>query len=395
MLAIDGGSPVREKGYPLWPDVARLDYARVLETIRSNKLSSLSGTVVSDFESRFAATTGGGRCVAVNSGTAAVHTALAALEVGPGDEVIVPAHTFIGSASPIVMQGATPVFADIDEATFNIDPGSVERLISHRTKAIIAVDLNGHPAAFDRLAPMAEDAGVPLIEDAAQAFGASLDGVPCGSFGVASTWSFWEDKILPTGEGGAVTFRSANHEHRARTFINHGEEPAEESYHNVERMYYHVFLGYNYRMSEVTGAMGQVALDHTDAWVRRRVEIGTYLSAALAEVPACIPVFVAPGAVHTYYKYILRLDMAQLAVPVAQFVAALRAEGVPASRRYITPLHHQPVFRNVLGADVPSLPVSEMLPESLVRLSVSPELTNGELDDTVEAVGKVVAAYKR
>src|SRR3990172_1025575 len=204
-LAIDGGPKVRERPYPPWPVLGDEDVEAVAEVLRSGRLTQLTGGAVAAFEEAFAAWHGVKHCVATNNGTTAIHTALAALGVGTGDEVIVPAHTFIASATPVLHQRATPVFADVDERTYCISPESVAERITPRTKAIIAVHLNGHPADIGALLALAEPRGIAVIEDAAQAHGALYKGRKAGTIGRAGCFSFWEDKIMTTGgEGGAV-----------------------------------------------------------------------------------------------------------------------------------------------------------------------------------------------
>ncbi|MCY0899328.1 MAG: DegT/DnrJ/EryC1/StrS family aminotransferase [Firmicutes bacterium] len=394
-LAIDGGTPVRTRPFPTWPDLGGVNFDRVMEVLRSNQLSPLSGSMVKQFESAFGQHFGLGEVVATNSGTAAVHTALAALGVGPGDEVIVTAHSFIGSASPIVMCGATPVFADVDPRTFTMDPKFVEKLITSKTKAIVSVDLNGHPVDYHQLLPLAKQAGIPIVEDAAQAHGATLDGKYCGTFGDIAAWSFWEDKIMPIGEGGAVSTPNPELAHRARMFINHGEEPPDKGYHETERLYYHHFLGYNYRLHEALAAIGLSVLPHVDEWASQRQQNADYLSQQFSSIPGCMPMYVAPGAKPTYYVYILTLDIERFRADITTIVQAIRREGIPASRRYSTPLHKQPVFQHWLSPHQPDLPVCESLPRSLIRLTVPPNLTRQDLDDVVAAVAKVLHAYQR
>ena len=191
--------------FPTWPSLTEDDIAAVNAVLRSSRLSQLSSDAVPSFETALAAFVGVEHAVAVNSGTAALHTALAALQIVPGDEVLVPSHTFIGSASPIVHRGATPVFVDVDERTFCLEPESVRNSITSRTRAIIAVHLNGAAAPLDDIGAIAERHGIPVVEDVAQAIGGAYHGRVLGSIGALGAFSFWEDKIITTGgEGGAV-----------------------------------------------------------------------------------------------------------------------------------------------------------------------------------------------
>jgi perosamine synthetase len=381
-LAINGGPRVREVPFPPWPVPGDDDAEAVTEALRSGRLTQLTGSTVAEFENAFAKWHGVPHAVATSSGTTAIHTALAALDVGPGDEVIVPAHTFIASATPVLHQRATPVFADVDERTFCIDPGSVEERLTDRTKAIVAVHVNGHPANLDAMQAIAAPRGIHVIEDAAQAHGALYKGRKVGTIGVAGCFSFWEDKIITTGgEGGSVITADDALADRMRRIRHHGEGPAEG-----ERAYFHVELGYNYRMSSIHAATGLVQLRRLDEYIEGRRRNAAYLGERLGELPGVERPYVADGCVHSYYKYICRLRP-DAGIDIADFVRAVAAEGIPISRRYPTPLPKQPVFR---GLDAAPCPVAERLAGELFTLLVHPTVTTADLDDVVEAIRKVL-----
>ncbi len=405
-LAINGGPKVRDRPYPPWPVLGDEDVEAVADVLRSGKLTQLTGGAVAAFEEAFAAwhgqtpaRLGGARhCVATNNGTTAIHTALAALDIGPGDEVIVPAHTFIASATPVLHQRATPVFADIDERTYCISPESVAERITPRTKAIIAVHLNGHPADMGALLGLAEPRGIAVIEDAAQAHGAMWreQGTgnlelgtgnmwrKVGTIGRAGCFSFWEDKIMTTGgEGGAVITDDDALAERMRRIRHHGEGPMAG-----ERAYYHLELGYNYRMTSMQAATGLVQLRKLDSYIEARRRNAAYLSERLGEIDGVEAPFVAEYAAHSYYKYIGRLRP-ETGIDIARFVQAVAAEGVPISRRYPTPLPQQPVFR---GLEAGACPISERLADELFTLLVHPTVETADLDDVVQAIRKVIRA---
>jgi len=385
-LAIDGGTPVRTAPYPPWPVLGDDDVFEAAKVLRSGHLTQLTGASVAQFEDAFAAWHSANHCVATNSGTSAIHTALAALEIGSGDEVIVPAHTFIASATPVLHQGATPVFADVDERTFCLAPESVAERITERTKAIIAVHLNGHPADLDALNALAEPKGIAVIEDAAQAHGALYSGRKVGTMGTVGCFSFWEDKIMTTGgEGGCVMTNDNALAERMRRFRHHGEGPVEG-----ERSYFHLDLGYNYRMSSLHAATGLVQLRRLDEYLEVRRRNAAYLSKRLGDIDGIEPPFVAEYAVHSYYKYICRLRP-ETGMDIPRFVPAVAAEGVPISRRYPTPLSQQPVFRNAGLAGAPC-PVAERLSSELFTLLVHPTVTTADLNGVVAALAKVAAA---
>jgi len=387
-LAIDGGPKVRTKPFPPWPALGDEDVSTVADVLRSGRLTQLSGGAVAAFEVAFAAWNGPAHCVATSSGTTAIHTALAALGVGPGDEVIVPAHTFIASATPVLHQRATPVFADVDPNTYCLSPESVAERISPKTKAIVAVHLNGHPADLDALLTLAAPRGITVIEDCAQAHGALYKGRKVGSLGRVGCFSFWEDKIMTTGgEGGAVVTEDDALAARIRRIRHHGEGPMEG-----ERAYYHLELGYNYRMTSMQAATGLVQLRRLDGYLEARRRNAAYLTEWLPVLGVVEPPAVAPYAVHSYYKYICRLPSGAPAPDIEGFVRAVAAEGVPIQRRYPTPLPRQPVFA---GYDGPPCPVAERLAGELFTLLVHPTLTTADLDDYVRAIGKVAGAYRR
>ncbi len=383
-LAIHGGPKVRNRPYPPWPVLGDDDLAAVADVLRSGHLTQLTGGTVAAFEEAFAAWHGVRHCIATSSGTAAIHVALAALDIGPGDEVIVPAHTFIASTTPVLHQRAVPVFADVDPRTFCLSPDSVRERVTARTKAIITVHLNGHPADLEPLLALAEPRGITIIEDAAQAHGALYEGRKAGTIGRAGCFSFWEDKIMTSGgEGGAVITDDDALAERMRRIRHHGEGPAEG-----ERQYLHLELGYNYRLTSMQAATALVQLRRLDEYLAARRRNAAYLSERLGEIDAVEPPFVAPYAVHSYYKYICRLRREAASIDIGEFVRAVAAESVPVSRRYPTPLHKQPVFRAAGFGDMPC-PVAERLAGELFTLLVHPTVTAPDLDDVVTAIRKV------
>lgn len=385
-LAIDGGHKVRDEPFPPWPSLGQEDVVAVTEALSSGRLTQLTGGYVAAFEDAFAAWNSARCCIATSSGTTAIHAALAALDIGPGDEVIVPAHTFIASATPVLHQGAVPIFADVDPQTFCLSPESVAERVTERTRAIVAVHLNGHPADMDALLALTEPRGIVVIEDAAQAHGALYNGRKVGTIGRVGCFSFWEDKIMTTGgEGGAVITDDDVLAERVPRIRHHGEGPVEG-----ERAYYHLELGYNYRMTSMQAATGLVQLRKLDGYLEARRRNAAYLSERLREIAAVEPPYVASYATHSYYKYICRLRPGALSTAIEEFVRAVAAEGVPISRRYPTPLPRQPVFARRVG---PPCPLADRLAGELFTLQVHPTLGTSDLDDVVEAVRKVVGAY--
>ncbi|MDP6777496.1 MAG: DegT/DnrJ/EryC1/StrS family aminotransferase, partial [Candidatus Latescibacteria bacterium] len=275
-LAIEGGDPVRTDPFPPWPYFYEDEKRAVQEVLDSGKVNYWTGSLGMDFQDRFAQYCGAAFGIAVCNGTAALHVALAAANIGPGDEVIVPARTFIASASAVLNQNAIPVFADVDPESHTIDPKSVASLVNDRTRGVIAVHLAGHPAEMDPLMEIADTHGLVVIEDAAQAHGAEYRGRKVGSLGHLAAFSFCQDKIFTTGgEGGMVTTSDEEMARTARTFKDHGcLEEERRSLLEMEQLYTYIHhrMGYNYRMTEMQAAIGLKALDRLD-WnveIRRR-----------------------------------------------------------------------------------------------------------------------------
>jgi dTDP-4-amino-4,6-dideoxygalactose transaminase len=406
-LAVNGGQPVRTDPYPLWPSYGDEEVEAAVEVLRSSRFSCLSGSRVREFEEAFAAFQGTKHAIAVSSGTGAIHASLIAAGIGPGDEVVVTTHSFIGSVTPVLHAGARPVFADIDQRTFNLTAESIEAAITPRTRAVIAVHLNGHPADPEATRALCAERDLILIEDCAQAHGALWDGQLVGTFGKIGAYSFWEDKILTTGgEGGMIVTDDDEIDRRARMAIHHGEAPTDENYYAGERLYLHELIGYNFRMTEVGGALGKVQLGRLDSYLARRREVAVLLTDALADAPGVIPPYVDERATHSFYKYIIRLDRNRIDAPVFEFVNALREEGVPATRRYPTSIHQQPIFTEHRGfgrtswpfeegePPPPSMPNAEAVSRDAIQVTVvNPVVSDRDVLDAATAIHKVATAF--
>lgn len=328
------------------------------------------GPQVSGFEDEFSAFVGGRHCVAVNSGTSALHMALLALGVKPGDEVIVPSFTFAATANAVRLAGATPVFVDIEADYFCIDPPAAEAAVTERTRAIMPVHLYGHPAAMGQLMQIATRHGLWIIEDAAQAHASSLDGTPVGAFGAAAAFSFYPTKNMTSGEGGMVTTACDHVARQVRLLRNQG----------MEARYHNEIVGFNTRMTDIHAAIGRVQLAKLADWTARRQQIAARFDAELTGVD--IPP-VAPGAVHVYHQYTIRVPGDRDA-----FAAALADEGVGSGVYYPTPVHLLPSF----GLADLDLPVTAVAADEVLSLPVYPALTDDEVDQVIGAVNKVAAA---
>ncbi len=322
------------------------------------------GPKVEEFEhvfARYCDTTYG---IAVNSGTAALHAALLALGIGPGDEVVVPAFTFFATASSVCMCGATPVFADVEADTFTISTGSLEESITNKTRAVIGVHLFGQPFAIRPVQKICLERGIPFIEDAAQAHGALYHGKKVGSFGAAGCFSFYPTKNMTTGEGGMVTTNDAAIEQSMRRFINHGQ--AEK--------YLHTCIGYNFRMTDIGAAIGIAQMKKLETFNAKRREIAAYYDCHI-QCPGIILPEVAPGVEHVYHQYVIRVT-GKCRLTRDQLAIALREKGIGTAVHYPIPLHRQPVFEHCVNKY--NCPVADTLATEVLSLPVHPLVTDKE-----------------
>ena len=350
------------------PLVGEEEVEAVARVMRSGMLAQ--GSVVTEFESRFAEYCGSRHAIGVNSGTAALHAALLAAGVGPGDSVVVPAFTFFATASAVSMCGATPLFADVDPRTFNIDPESVEDLIRPDTRAVIGVHLFGQPFDIGAVREVCEDRDLVLIEDAAQAHGAEYHGKRAGSLADIGCFSFYPTKNMTTGEGGMVTTDDDLLAEKVRLLINHGQS----------KKYLHTVIGYNYRMTNIDAAIGLVQTGRVEGFNERRRENARYLDRHLAGSGLVTP-HVAPGVRHVYHQYVVKVPSGY---PLSRdaFMSALSEQGIGTAVHYPIPVNRQPVYQG----ENASCPVAGDLAASVVSLPVHPSVTDEELAYICEAV---------
>lgn len=390
-LALYGGQPVRQTLLPYgrqWIDED--DIADVVSVLRSDWITT--GPKVREFEEAFAAFTGSRHAVAVSSGTAALHAAMFALALGPGDEVIVPPMTFAASANCVIYQGATPVFADVEPGTLLLDPEQAAAKITPRTRAIIAVDYAGQPCNYERIRLLAEQHNLALVADACHAIGGSDNGRPVGSLADMNTFSFHPVKHMTTGEGGMITTDDPDLAHRLRLFRNHG---ITSDHHQREQQgswfYEMIELGYNYRITDIQCALGQSQLRKLPAWVQRRQEIARQYDTAFAEIPGVAPLAVRPGASHAYHLYVVRFDPLRVHMPRADLFRALRAENIGVNVHYI-PVHLHPYYQRQVGTGPGLCPVAEAAYEQIISLPMFARMRDEDVADVVAAVRKVVEA---
>jgi perosamine synthetase len=331
------------------------------------------GPEVKAFEEEFSTHVGGRHCIAMNSGTSALHLGFIAAGITRGDEVIVPSFSFAATANAVLLAGGVPVFADIDPRTFDLDPDHVETLITNKTKAIMPVHLYGHIAAMDRFQDICAKHGLHLIEDAAQGHLASFNGRNAGEFGIVASFSFYPTKNMTAGEGGMVVTDDANVARTLRLLRNQGQEIR----------YQNEIIGFNTRMTDIHAAIGRVQLAKLPNWTKQRQENAAYLDANLKGV---ITPYLQVGTTHSYHQYTIRIPGGD-AAKRDQFMARIGEKGVGSGVYYPTPIHRLPSFR--LDLD---LPETELVVKECVSLPIHPSLTKDELKTIVEVVNDVVVS---
>jgi perosamine synthetase len=393
-LALYGGPPVRTSLLPYGRQhLDDDDIAAVVDVLRSDWLTT--GPKVSAFEQAFAQLVNVQEAVAVTSGTAALHAAMHALGIGPGDEVIVPTMTFAASANCVVFQGGTPVFADVDPDTLLLDPAHAATQITPHTRAIIAVDYAGHPCNYTALRALADQYGLALVADACHAIGGSYQGQAVGTLADLSTFSLHPVKHMTTGEGGMITTHDSSLAQRMRTFRNHGITTDHRQRQEQGSWFYEmVDLGYNYRLTDFQCALGISQLRKLPAWVVRRQAIARQYDAAFTEMPAVQPLAVRGDVSHAYHLYVVRFDLDSLNAARTDIFAALRAEGIGVNVHYI-PVHLHPFYRQHFGTAPGLCPVAEAAYEVIVSLPMFPQMSDADVADVVTAVQKIVTHFRR
>jgi perosamine synthetase len=335
----------------------------VLEAIDSGQLAQ--GARVEAFERAFAAYCGVKHAIATSSGTTALQTAVLAHGIGPGDEVVTTPFTFIASANAVVFAGAKPVFADILERSYNVDPSLIEKAITPRTKAILPVHLFGNPCDMEPIVRIAARYGLAMIEDACQAHGAVVDGRKVGSFGTGC-FSFYPTKNVTTAEGGMITTNDDELADRARLIRSHGQR----------RRYYHECIGYNFRMTEIQAAIGVVQLGRLERFVEKRRANATYLTSRLRGVVTPVE---SPGSRHVYHQYTIRVAEGRDGL-----AEHLQERGIGTSVYYPLPVHKQVAYQKLGYAD--QLPVAERACKEVLSLPVHPALSQEDLERIVQGV---------
>ena len=357
------------------PIIGQEEIKAVEEVLKSGMLAQ--GEAVKSFEDGFAAYLGVKNAIAVNNGTVALDLAIKALDLEPGSEIITPAFTFIATANCALYQGLRPVFADVDEKTFNIDPDDLQERITPRTKAVIGVHLYGQPFQISAVQEICQDRSIALVEDCAQAHGAEWKKKKVGSFGTGC-FSFYPTKNMTTGEGGMITTDDDALAARLRLLRSHGDSGK----------YNHISLGYNYRMMNLQGALGLVQLRRLEEFTARRIANARFLNENIRVNGISTP-FQMNGVRHVYHQYVVRVED-EFPASRERLMEYLQAKGVGSAVHYPKAVYQQPLYRDMGYSDV-SCPVAEDVSRRVLSLPVHPALSAEELQYIAETMNSFEA----
>lgn len=357
------------------PHITQAARNNVNEVLKSGQLAQ--GPYVTRFENAFSALTGATHAIAVSSGTSALHLALLCLDINAGDEVIVPAFTFVATANAVLMVGATPVFADIESDTFNLDPDDVEAKITPKTKAIIVVNLFGLPANYTRLRQIAREYKLFLIEDAAQSVGATFNNKQSGTLGDISCFSLYATKNLTAGEGGVLTTNKVAWAKKARRFRHHGQEP--------DSRYHYYSLGYNYRLTDMQAAIVLGQMETLATETTRRQSIADYYSKAFADIYGLISPSIPQNRTHVFHQYTLRINP-RYRLSRSKLQQKLCDKSVPTGIYYPKSLYSFPHLSQ--GRRI-QLPQTELACQQVMSIPIHPQLTDTEVEYIAKTIKSI------
>ena len=372
------------------PWITKEDKRAVSEALKSRWLTG--GPVTRDFENKFAEYVGTKHAVAVNSCTAALHLSMRVLNIKAGDEVIVPVLTFAATANAPIFCGAKPVFADIDEKTFNISPKDIQEKITDKTKAIICVHYGGQACDMKEISEIAKDHKIDVVEDCAHSLGASYNGTMTGNFGKLGCFSFYPTKIITTFEGGMVTTNDEELDRKLRLLREHGmSRTALERESNATWKYDVVDLGYNYRLSDPQAALGREQLRRVESGIKKRIRIANFYTKLLGErVPAgVVPPYVAPNRSHIYHLYTIKIQAEASETTRNEVFKELAEDGIQSSVHY-TPLHLMTFYKQFLREKTRVFPVCDRICEEILSLPLYPSLTHRDVARVVAGIEKTV-----
>lgn len=396
LLAADGGLPVRQKPFAPWPVFDEAQCDAVQAVLKSGKVNYWTGQECRQFENEFAKAVDCSHAISLANGTLAIELALHALGIGSGDDVIVPPRTFIATASAVWARGARPIFADVDPISGNLSAKTIEAALTPNTKAIIPVHIAGWPCDMDPIMDLAHDRKLFVIEDCAQAHGATYKGQPVGSIGHFGAFSFCQDKIITTGgEGGMLTTDRKDLWGRAWSYKDHGKDW--DAVYNREHptifKWTHESLGTNWRMTEMQAAIGRCALRELPNWIQARRRNATMLDGELSRIPGIRTESASAEFCHSYYKHYAFICPEQLRNRWTrdQIVKSLQKEGIPCGSGICCEIYQEAAFESVGLRPAQRLPNAQMLSETSLMFVVHPTLSEPDMLDTARAVAKVMA----
>ncbi len=395
-IAINGGKPVRDKLLPYghqWIDEE--DIKEVSEVLRSDWITQ--GPKVAEFEEEFARYVGAKYAVAVSSGTAALHAACFAAQIEKGDEVITTPITFAASANFVIYQGGTPIFADIDKNTLNIDPEEIKKKITKKTKALIPVDFTGLPVDLEKILQIAKDNNLVIIEDASHALGSIYKNSKIGSVSDMSIFSFHPVKHITTGEGGMVTTNNKEYYERLKLFRTHGITKDKDKLSKYDGPWYYEMqeLGYNYRLTDFQCALGLSQLKKIDKIIQHRREIAKKYNSEFKDMLEIkIPQINPADSNPAWHIYMIQLNLERLKVDRREIFEALRAENIGVNVHYI-PIHLQPYYQKRFGYHPGDFPKAENYYSRAITLPIFPKMSEKDINDVIKAVKKVIEYYKK
>jgi UDP-4-amino-4,6-dideoxy-N-acetyl-beta-L-altrosamine transaminase len=375
------------------PDIGEAEIEEVVQTLRSGWITT--GPRTKEFERLIETYIGAKHAVAVNSCTGALQIALAAIGIGPGDEVITSPLTFCSTANVIIHLGATPIFADIGD-DFNIDPAEIEKHITARTKAIIPVHYSGQPCQMNDILALAQEHKLRVIEDAAHAIGARYRDRMVGTIGDVTAFSFYAIKNMTTAEGGMITTEDEELAGRMRLFSLHGiSKDAWKRYTSEGSWYYEVvFPGYKYNMTDIQAALGIHQLARLEHFLERRRAYASMYNQAFAAMPGIQVPIVNPDVQHAWHLYVIQLELDHLTINRAQFIEALRAEKIGTSVHFI-PVHLHPYYRDRFGFKRGDYPRAERAYDRIVSLPLNPKMSEKDVEDVIGAVTGILRRHRK
>ncbi len=362
------------------------DIESVIAALKSDFLTT--GPLVDKFEDAIAGYTKSEYAVAVSSGTAALHATMYALEIGPGDEVIVPPITFAATANSVCFQGGTPIFVDVEPDTLLIDPLKIEKKITKKTKAIIGVDYTGQPCDWDLLKQIAHEHNIALVADSCQALGAEYKGIKVGSLADLTVFSFHPVKHITTGEGGMITTDNEKFAQRMRLFRNHGISTDFRQRERQGSWFYEMMdLGYNYRLTDIQCALGLTQLKRLSDFLKRRRQIAHKYDTVFRGMNSISPLRNNKNSLHSYHLYVIKIDTNIISRPSA--FAKLRLKGIGVNVHHI-PVHLHPFYQKTFGYTKGLCPVAEHAYEKILSLPMWPGMKTVDIKKVIHEVKKTM-----